>query len=252
MYLNLCILFLIHDIIICEDKKHQGLRLALLIFLFVNVILLSARTALFTCFITAVFYSVLLSIEQKMLKKTYKTIALLLILLAATAWYGNRIYNRFEEVSEVLQQPKAEEKAATSPSASGYNSVSIRVELWRGSWELIKEHILFGVGTGDIKDELERKFTEKKFFYGAEKKFNPHNQFLHTGVMLGLAGGFLLILMLAVPAFQSLKNKNYLFVAFIAIVFLNCLTESILEVQKGVLFFCMFSLAISGAQQRSD
>jgi lipopolysaccharide/colanic/teichoic acid biosynthesis glycosyltransferase len=251
MYLNLCILFLIHDIIICEDKKYQGLRLALLIFLFINVILLSARTALFTCFITAVFYSVMLSIEQKMLKKTYKAIALLLILLAATAWYGNRIYNRFEEVSEVLQGPKTEEKI-TPPSATGYNSVSIRVELWSASWELIKENILFGVGTGDIKDELEKKFTEKKFFYGAEKKFNPHNQFLHTGVMLGLAGGVLLILMLAVPAFQSLKNKNYLFVAFIAIVFLNCLTESILEVQKGVLFFCVFSLAILGARQQSD
>jgi len=252
MYLNLCILFLIHDIIICEDRKHQGLRLALLIFLFINVILLSARTALFTCFITALFYSVLLSIEQKMLKKTYKAITLLLILLAATAWYGNRIYNRFEEISEVLQQPKTEEKTTTPPSTPGYNSVSIRVELWSASWELIKEHILFGVGTGDIKDELEKKFTEKNFFYGAEKKFNPHNQFLHTGVMLGLAGVIILMLMLAVPAFQSLKNKNYLFVAYIAIVFLNCLTESILEVQKGVLFFCVFSLAILNSRQQSD
>src|SRR5262249_40428924 len=49
MYLNLCILFLIHDII--TKNKSNRFKIALFIFLFLNVILLSARTALFTCFI---------------------------------------------------------------------------------------------------------------------------------------------------------------------------------------------------------
>ncbi len=246
MYLNLCTLFLIDDLLNREMvfRRRTMLKFSLLIFLFVTVILLSARTAMLTCFITALFFSILVSAHRKILKRTYKVILLLVLILAAAGIYSNRIYNRFVQITEMFQPGNAGKKADKPMTAENYNSVSIRMELWKDSWEVIKKNIWFGVGTGDIKDVLKQKYTEQKFYYGAEKKFNPHNQFLHTAVALGLTGFILLIMMLALPPLQSLKSKNYLFIFFCGIISLNCMTESILEVQKGVLFFCVFGILL--------
>jgi len=252
MYLNLCVLFLIDDLINAE-MTHRGrtvFKLSLLVFLFVNIILLSARTAMFTCFITAVSYSVLISVHRRILRHTYKVIVLLVVMFASAGVYSNKIYNRFVQVAEILQQGGPEKAADKLQTAESYNSVSIRVELWKDSWELIRKNIWFGAGTGDIKDVLKEKFTEEKFYYGAKKNFNPHNQFLHTAVTLGLTGLLILVLFLITPAAQALKHKNYLFIFFCAIVFLNCITESVLEVQKGVLFFCTFSILLFNSQHK--
>src|SRR5258706_5360139 len=246
MYLNLCILFLIDDLL-NPQMTFRGkpmLKFSLLIFLFVTVILLSARTAMLTCFTTALSFSILVSAHRKILKRTYKVILLLVLILAAAGIYSNKIYNRFVQITEMFQHGNAEKKADKPLTAEDYNSVSIRMELWKDSWELLKKNIWIGVGTGDIKDDLKKQYTEEKFYYGAEKKFNPHNQFLHTAVALGLTGLILLIMMLALPPLQSLKNANYLFIFFCGIIILNCMTESVLEVQKGVLFFCIFSIAL--------
>jgi O-antigen ligase len=235
--------FLIDDLT-RKEKKHRIFRILLLVFLFLNVILLSARTALFTCFITGIAYSVIVSAHRKVLKHTYKTIIAVVILLTAAGVYSNIFYNRWDSLLKPFKEVKSENKVEKPQTEESYNSISIRVELWKDSWELIKQNIFFGVGTGDIKDILEKKYAEKKFYYGATKKFNPHNQFLHTGVTLGLMGVTVLLLMLILPGLQSLKTKNYLFISFSVVVFLNCMTESILEVQKGVLFFCVFSLLL--------
>jgi O-antigen ligase len=121
--------------------------------------------------------------------------------------------------------------------------------LWKDSWELIKENPVFGVGTGDIKDKLKQKYTDERFFYGAENRFNPHNQFLHTGVALGFMGFIILVLLLTVPAAWAGKDKNYLFVSLCVIIAFNCMTESVLEVQKGVLFFSLFGLLLFNSKR---
>ena len=246
LYLNLCILFLI-DELVTEKKIPAGkamFRITLIVFLFFTVILLSARTSLFTCFFTTLLYSVVISIHRKKIKYNYKVIVLLLLIIVAAGIYANNIFNRFDQVTEILQEVKTGTLENIQQGTQNYNSASTRVELWKDSWEMVKLNPLLGVGTGDIKDVLEKKFMEERFYYGAEKKFNPHNQYLHTAVALGLMGVLLLILIFAIPSYRALREKNYLFVFFCMAVALNCVTESVLEVQKGVLFFSLFSLLL--------
>jgi len=75
-------------------------------------------------------------------------------------------------------------------------------------------------------------------------RLNPHNQFLHSTVTLGIVGLLILVSIFTIPIAIGIKTKNYFFIFFIIAVVLNCMTESVLEVQKGILFFCVFSVLL--------
>jgi hypothetical protein len=45
------------------------------------------------------------------------------------------------------------------------------------------------------------------------------------------------VLMLVVPFFMALNRQDYLFIGFIFIFTMLCMTESALEIQKGIGFF---------------
>ena len=121
------------------------------------------------------------------------------------------------------------------------NSTNIRINLWKNSLELIKQNPLLGVGTGDLKDELYRLYSENNYQYGMLKKPSPHNQFLHTSVILGFTGLLFLCAYLFIPLFLAFKNRYWLYVFFLIIIIVNCITESILEREAGILLFVIMN-----------
>jgi O-antigen ligase len=102
---------------------------------------------------------------------------------------------------------------------------------------LITEHPFFGVGTGDLKEELVKKYEAYHYDYGIRTRLSPHNQFLHTAVILGIFGVLSLALLLGSAFMLAWKNRDWVYLLFVFLVFLNCMTESILERQAGILFF---------------
>jgi len=252
IYLNLCILLLIDDIIGVKflSKKRIGVNLLIIIFLFITVILLSARTSLFTCLITAFAFAVMISIRRRVFRRVSVIIAFLVILFISFEWFAVKTYDRITQIREVIHEVVEQKKIPEPETEANYNSVSIRIELWKLSLEIIKDNLLFGVGTGDIKDELFKKYEKVNFKPGIEKKLNPHNQFLHTTVALGLMGLLILIMLFTIPLYLSFIRKNILFIFFSLIIIMNGLTESILEVPKGVLFFCVFSILLFSTQNK--
>jgi O-antigen ligase len=83
------------------------------------------------------------------------------------------------------------------------------------------------------------------------EQLNSHNQFLQTFLALGLPGILLLLSLFVFPIINSLKTKNYILFCFLVIVFLNFLTESMLETISGVVFFAFFySLLIANSTRK--
>jgi O-antigen ligase len=130
--------------------------------------------------------------------------------------------------------------AVTIPNEAP-NSTNIRINIWKNAVQLIERHPLFGVGTGDIKEELASIYAENKYEYGVNEKPSPHNQFLHTGVILGLTGVIVLVVCFLFQLYYSYKQKYWLYFFFLLLILLNCLTESILERQAGIIFFAGFN-----------
>lgn len=125
-------------------------------------------------------------------------------------------------------------------NAEDYSSY-LRLAIWQTGVEVIREHPLSGVGTGDAKDELVKKAQQKKYDSIVKKNLNYHNQFMQTWAAIGLPGLFALLFSIIIGISYSLKKKQFLAAAFFIIIAISFFTESMLERQAGVIFYSFFS-----------
>jgi len=113
------------------------------------------------------------------------------------------------------------------------------------SIDLIKNNFWTGVGIGDGNSELLKYYKKNGFLHGVERKFNSHNQFLTTFIYLGFFGFLWLLSLMLFLFYQSLKNNNVFLFSFLIITCSFFITESVLEREKGIVFFTYFSLLLT-------
>jgi len=234
MYINFAILIVVARLFTKQERGSFVFYGFLLMFYFIIALLIEARTAQ-----AATLLTVLTIIGYIIYKKSYSKQSLILlagifILSGAANNYLNRINNRYALVGQAL-----EKKVETSVKKQ-YDSTTGRLEIWKFTGKLIRNNFLIGTGTGDVRDELVKLYYAHDFEYGYAKKLNAHNQFLQLWATLGLFGFLLFLAILLIPMLKFYSYSSLLFPLFLIIIVLNSLTESILEVQRGVLFFSFF------------
>jgi len=229
IYLNLSMLFILYQLY-WEREEKKGLRKLYVILLFFQLtilFLLSARTALAVSMITLLAYAIILARKRLL---TFTDVRLFLVLLGVAIFFQFailKLYNRYGQITNLIKEPNTKEE----------NSTSVRYNLWKIAANLISEHPVIGVGIGDIKEELVKKYEEFHYDYGIRNRISPHNQLLHTAVILGIVGVAVLLFLLSTSFMLAWRNRDWVYMLFIVIIFLNCMTESILERQAGILFF---------------
>jgi O-antigen ligase len=169
-------------------------------------------------------------------KKYYLTGIISLLLLTITSFL---LYNNSEIIASRIDYAL---KTLTTKNLNktSAESSTVRVLIWKESVALIKEDPFIGVGTGDIKDILLERYKAEGMTGAFDHKLNAHNQFLQTGIALGIPGLFLIISILIYPLFIR-KHYIPLFIFFSFNIFLNFSVESMLEVQAGVIFYSYFN-----------
>jgi hypothetical protein len=115
-----------------------------------------------------------------------------------------------------------------------------RIVIWKHSLSIIKNNMLLGVGTGDVRKELDDKYLQEKFMHGVETHLNAHNQFLQTAIAIGILGLTVLVFVIFYLMFIGIKHKKLIIFFFALIIFLNFLFESMLETQAGTVFTTFF------------
>ncbi len=247
MYVNLSILILLAQLGKSYfDVKHVVLEFGLLFFILI-AILIEARTAQAATLITVVGM-----IGYNLVKKNYSTPSIILLLFLTFFTFGANRYltsinNRYDLVVSAI-----ESKSQTDQKKQ-YDSTTGRIEIWKLAGGLIKENILFGTGTGDVRDELVKTYYANDFEYGYAKKLNAHNQFLQIWATVGIIGLLLFLLALLLPLLKFNSYPQLIYPSFVLLMALNALTESTLEVQRGVLFFAFFySLLVVGNRSVSN
>jgi hypothetical protein len=118
--------------------------------------------------------------------------------------------------------------------------IDTRAQIWANGMEVFKEHPVFGVGIGDVKDALMEKFILYDFERGQERNFNAHNQFLQIMVTFGMVGLAVFLVFWASIFWVSWKKRNVFLFFFGLIGLVNFWTESMFEKQIGVMFFAFF------------
>jgi O-antigen ligase len=217
-----------------SPKKLKYLISVLIVYLGVFSFLLSSKSGLITfvfIFVTGIFF---------IMKKSLKSFLILSVLIGVLGLVllRNDRFIQFKNV--VIEQFSVSDTKHTNATESSNE----RLTIWKTSLTVLKENWLFGVGAGDVKYVLNKRYPSS-FAVGKEKLFNAHNQFLETWLATGIIGLLILIFMLIWPFYLGIRNKDFLSIGFSMILMVNFMVESVLNSQAGILFFAFFFMLVT-------
>ncbi len=180
-------------------------------------------------------------------KSSQKLILLLLLIFGFLALIP--FSQRMKEITQPhLDMVTAEKYTFDSP----LNGLNLRLIQWRFGWEICQENQawLTGIGINEAQNLLNQKYIISGIYTGYEGtddtgylNYNFHNQYVETLVRTGIVGLTLLISMF-VMLFSARKTNHLVsvYVVFISAAFF--FTESALERQQGIVYFCLIYSSI--------
>jgi O-antigen ligase len=119
-----------------------------------------------------------------------------------------------------------------------------RLLIWKSAIGVIKQNIIFGVGTGDASMELKREFKIRGYVQGFYENLNAHNQFLEILLENGLIGLILFLTILVYVSRMAITQQNLLSGLFIIMMVIFFMFETVLNRLAGITFFPMFSFLL--------
>jgi O-antigen ligase len=119
------------------------------------------------------------------------------------------------------------------------NSVSYHFKTWTCSVESwLNGHVIFGHGTGDEVNTITQCYQNKHWLgYGHD----AHNEFLSSLVKHGIFGFTILAVAFFYPYYLAFKFRDLRYFAFLTIILICFLSESMLRGQTGLVFFTLFN-----------
>lgn len=120
------------------------------------------------------------------------------------------------------------------------NSVLQRFSFWKAGIMLFKKHPVFGVGTGDVDEELNIVY-ETNFPRLSEKyRFSTHNQFINIACQLGVVGLLIFLASLLIPGILLHVYNDFHWKYFLLLMIISMFFEDTIGTQAGVTLFSYF------------
>ena len=230
-------------IIFQRDDKSKGKikkwLIGLTILLSAFIFLLSIRIIIF-CWLLLMLFFLLKKIKNQIAR--IAMITGLAVLTVITGFTVTPLKNQWSELFDFSGKASIVLDADSS-LARPWGGKAIRVAIWKCSGDIIKSHWLTGVGTGDVQDSLQQAYEERKFYFASRyNRYNAHNQYIQSAISHGIAGSLLFALCIAVPLYQNRRNySNNMYVLFLVLFAITAITESVLEINKGVVLYSFFN-----------
>lgn len=130
------------------------------------------------------------------------------------------------------------------------HSILERIEYWKNAKAIIKEHWIFGVGTGDINDAIQQMFKKRNSPLNEDRRLRAHNSYLTFWMTFGIIGVIYFIWMQLSFFKQQWKSKNLLAIFFILIACITFMFEDTLETQMGITYFSLFYALFSNQETK--
>jgi O-antigen ligase len=120
---------------------------------------------------------------------------------------------------------------------------TIRLAIWECSLDILKENWLTGVGVGDTQDELQNAYEKRQFYFASRyNRYNAHNQYIQQAIASGVAGLLVFMACIFIPFFYFIRQRERLIYILFLFCFASiCMTESVLETSKGVIWYSFFN-----------
>jgi O-antigen ligase len=232
LFLGFCIIILFNELQVSKSAIGKAVSWTLIFYFSVFCVFLSSRIVLLG--LSAIFTGVLIH----SLLNRQKLAALMLIVILFTlsllmflnpvSWYRGieEIYLSSLDIQQGRQYA---------------NATEIRASLWWLSLQSVKESpLLLGAGTGDVEKVMLHS-SNKYNVTNVINSFDPHNQYFYLLLQNGAIALLLVILNLTLPLYLAWAQRDFLLFGFAFLFSLLCFTESALEMQKGIVFYSLFS-----------
>jgi hypothetical protein len=125
-------------------------------------------------------------------------------------------------------------------NANGH-SLTQRFEYWKTALGIIKNNLLFGVGTGDVPMAFEQAYEKNNSSLKKEWRLRSHNQYLSIAVAFGIIGLLWFLITLVYPLMHEKRGFNFLYFTFFIVAIISFFTEDTLETQAGVTFYAFLN-----------
>ncbi len=131
-----------------------------------------------------------------------------------------------------------------------HNGDDVRLIMWTVTAKEIADHPM-GVGTGNVDYHLSdrlRRYHQTDMARQDDRGqilYNPHNQYLQTGLEIGIIGMIILLFIVGFGIVKGCRTKNWLLLLLASCLAYNCLFESMLQRQSGIVFFTFWLVILS-------
>lgn len=131
------------------------------------------------------------------------------------------------------------EKYRTTGDPTG-STVMQRVEFWKASAGIIRDHWLTGVGTGDMNIAFRDQYEKMHTRLAPDQRWRSHNQYLSIWVGFGLPGLIWFLAAIFLPPVMMKRQRDFFIRITLIILALSMVTADTIETQTGVTFFTLF------------
>ena len=223
----------------CYDRwKNSKIKIPLLLLLpaysLGMLVLISSKTGILA-YVTGLGYFLYRRLPSRRL--FYASVAGLILSSVLLLMAYPTTLNRFLELTKNLSVVNED----TLTNHEEFTGLNLRLYFWKSSitqlWE--DNRLIAGIGTGDAQGYLNMAYAKHHLDQYGYLDFDAHSQWIMTLLQLGLLGVGLLaaIFIIGVRLARRFLNLDFLFFAWI--VFCFSLSESVLESNKGVVFFAL-------------
>lgn len=217
--------------------------LILSVFLLISIYFLSSRSGIISIVLLIPFYLIFRLIGKAKVKANWQriTVFISVLFISFALFQITRLNDRMKS-------------GINSISDGSYKQAAIRdgrVIIWHSALKIIRENAVFGVGIGDVKDELMKEYQIAGNKDLIEKRYNVHNQFLEIAVESGLIGLLFFLTLMGYMIRTAFKTKNILYSLFLIMIIIFFMFESILYRLAGVTFFALFSFLLIHLDSKS-
>ncbi|MFY0632003.1 MAG: O-antigen ligase family protein [Flavobacteriaceae bacterium] len=216
-------------------KLHPLIILSLVLFNVVLIVLLSSKTMLASLFLVLIIFMIMNYKKQRKI-----VISAFLVILVSIV-----LITQFKETKNRINDSRLSSWELLDKETFNYNDPFTGITLRLITWKFVmkkfisEENIFVGLGTGDAENFINQVYKERNMDAGGYLNYNMHNQYLEYFLKFGLVGLIYFLGILFLSFRMAIKNKDFLYGTFLLIFSIFSLTESTLEVQKGILFFML-------------
>lgn len=233
MYCAFCCVIMISEHRDAKRIAIKALTFIAILFFSISIIFLSARVIIV---LLGVICLTTLAYESFVFKTKLKS-TLLLALLLALLVFGVIInpVTKYRQVDEIIAVG-----LSVKPNTNYTNSTAIRTSLWwLATKAYLDSNLVIGTGQGDVQESV-RAMGERHQITNVLQTYDPHSQYLFFLLSSGIIGLVLFLWYIGIGFRTAWQNRDTIFLSFVVLFSAVCVTETVLELQKGIVFFSIF------------